>query len=304
MCTDRQDVSGNAGLWDQVLAMEWVKKYIHIFGGNPNDLTVFGQSGGSESISAHILSNVSNGYFSKAILESASCLSNVQMRSRSYATRVAHRFASFMNCEPTHDYIQCLQNKSVVELIIGQSAGILWNVNTPDAAPRALTAFFPFYLCFGNEIIPKNPNQLLQTGNFRRDLRVLLGHQTIEGAFLGMVIDIVYALFGRYNPSVPFVYVERQQVFKNIQNILTNKTFNSIAAQEYTQTFAPVYNALDTSRLRRAGMHAIGDYGLTCGTYYLSYANSQSPCYGSVWCNGPTHWDEIPLVFGFPYFQS
>ncbi|CAG2115885.1 unnamed protein product, partial [Medioppia subpectinata] len=70
LCTDRADAPGNMGLYDQFTALQWTKKYIAQFGGNPNDITVFGQSSGSMSASAHILSNMSNGYFNKAILQS------------------------------------------------------------------------------------------------------------------------------------------------------------------------------------------------------------------------------------------
>ena len=53
---DTEDVPGNAGIRDQVLAMEWVQDNIGMFGGNPDLVTVYGQSAGSFSSTYHLMS--------------------------------------------------------------------------------------------------------------------------------------------------------------------------------------------------------------------------------------------------------
>lgn len=65
--------SANAVLLDQRMAMRWVKENIAAFGGNPDDITIMGQSGGGWAILAHLVlyDGCHNGTFQKAIVRSA-----------------------------------------------------------------------------------------------------------------------------------------------------------------------------------------------------------------------------------------
>lgn len=62
--------SGNYGLFDQLAALQWVKKNIRAFGGDPDNITVFGQSAGACSVQALISSPLTAGLISKAIIQS------------------------------------------------------------------------------------------------------------------------------------------------------------------------------------------------------------------------------------------
>ncbi|XP_073820608.1 alpha-Esterase-8 [Musca autumnalis] len=69
------DVPGNAGLKDQVLALKWVKNNCHFFGGDPNNITLFGESAGGASAHYLMLTEQTKGLFHKAVVMSGSVLS-------------------------------------------------------------------------------------------------------------------------------------------------------------------------------------------------------------------------------------
>lgn len=56
---------GNAGLYDQQMALKWVRDNIKEFGGNPNNVTLFGESAGAVSASLHSVAPSSRGLFNR-----------------------------------------------------------------------------------------------------------------------------------------------------------------------------------------------------------------------------------------------
>ncbi|KAL1423094.1 hypothetical protein MTO96_021476 [Rhipicephalus appendiculatus] len=71
------EIPGNMGLWDQNMVLKWVQRNIASFGGDPNDVTLGGQSAGSTSVGLHVVSPHSKGLFKRAIMQSGSPLSMI-----------------------------------------------------------------------------------------------------------------------------------------------------------------------------------------------------------------------------------
>ncbi|EGV97018.1 Carboxylesterase 2 [Cricetulus griseus] len=74
LSTGDQHARGNWGYLDQVAALRWVQQNIAHFGGNPDRVTIFGESAGATSVSSHVVSPMSQGLFHGAIMESGVAL--------------------------------------------------------------------------------------------------------------------------------------------------------------------------------------------------------------------------------------
>jgi para-nitrobenzyl esterase len=79
-------VSGNYGMLDQIEALKWVKRNIASFGGDPANVTIFGQSAGGLSVMYLLASPPARGLFAKAIAESAYMVSTPELKQAKYGT--------------------------------------------------------------------------------------------------------------------------------------------------------------------------------------------------------------------------
>ncbi|CAG2177018.1 unnamed protein product, partial [Oppiella nova] len=109
---DDETAPGHLGLYDQLFALKWVRDNIHLFGGDRDEITMFGESAGSWSVSAHILSPLSKVLFKRAIMQSGVLMFNRDrpLRSTAEALSKAKDTARELGCdEYDYKWLDCLR---------------------------------------------------------------------------------------------------------------------------------------------------------------------------------------------------
>ncbi|XP_072926542.1 fatty acyl-CoA hydrolase precursor, medium chain-like isoform X2 [Hemitrygon akajei] len=112
-----EHMPANLGMVDQIEALKWVQENIKSFGGDPNSVTIFGESAGGISVSLLLASPLAKGLFHKAISESGTALLKLIFNTDPNAT--VQEIAGMVGCDlsTSLEVVTCLRNKSEVEIL-------------------------------------------------------------------------------------------------------------------------------------------------------------------------------------------
>ncbi|KAI8421993.1 hypothetical protein MSG28_009899 [Choristoneura fumiferana] len=214
LCLDTEDVPGNAGLKDQVAALKWVKENINKFGGDPSNVTVFGESAGGASTALHILSPLSKGLFKRSISMSGtpSCDWSVAFQPAKRAFTLG-KILGFETNDPAK-LLEFLQSVPAEKLIVT-------NPTVLSFEEKAINILKMYHFTpvveknFGQDyFINEEPLQILKQGR-TNTVDVLIGY-TSEEALLGIPAfeSELIKLYNRY----PEILVPRELLYQCTPN--------------------------------------------------------------------------------------
>ena len=114
-----------------------MRNNIHSFGGDKNQITIFGQSAGSCSVSAHVISPLSKGLFKRAILESSAFMFNKDRPpiTKEEALLNAKQLAKQLNCTDDKQWLKCLRKVDAKLLLPGPRLDFVWPVLGTEYIP-------------------------------------------------------------------------------------------------------------------------------------------------------------------------
>jgi para-nitrobenzyl esterase len=260
----------NLFLRDLVLALRWVRDNIAEFGGDPDNVTLFGESAGAHAVATLLAVPAAEGLFAQAISESPA---TGMVRSRQVASEFAAQFATLLGIRK-QDAAQALSQASPAELVVAQGRLI-------NEGMRNKLGAFPIGPVFGDDYLPLDPVETMRRGK-SHPVPLIVGTNAEEGR-----------LFTRFLPLLP----------------TTEPMIEALLAETDPAARARITGAYPDYPERSACMRLGGDFAFSLAAWEIAEAHgSHAPVYlyrydyaprMLRWSGlGATHGTELLAVFG------
>ncbi|TMS33352.1 hypothetical protein L596_001106 [Steinernema carpocapsae] len=303
LSTDDEVCRGNFGLYDQTLALKWVKDNIGQFGGNSENITLCGQSAGGASVDLLSLSPVSRDLFQKVIPMGGNAMCNFATNTAEHVRNECLRFAQEKGFKPDFNSSRLEQSKAMLEfykhishhdLQIGLFGirGHRINKRKLDLTP-----------VFGDEFLPKSIHELRKEAPKKT---CMVGAAEYEG--------LLFAALTFSKPTVAHIERGIRRAFLLNHND-KNEEVDKVVA-ELLSFYVPEKKKRDHKHLAFAVARVMGDSLVTYGqptyvkemtqnghrVYFYSFDYARSARFGIIHKFLPftaaTHGTEMPYLLG------
>ncbi|KAI9693000.1 MAG: hypothetical protein M1822_004995 [Bathelium mastoideum] len=263
--------NGNYGIGDQVTALDWVHAHISDFGGDPTQITIFGQSAGAASVRALLASPKAMGKYSAAIMES-------NLAGANYATPYSLYYNTSeemtVAANKILDYEGCLDASSQVDCLRGKSAYELANIGYVATLSR-------FIVIDGTYVVHKELplNESSQVASVPVLMGVMRDDGVIFTAYPNTTNSTAAITYNDYNASI----VQDNNLFPLPTDVYKNET------EALFNTISRVTTDADFRCLDYATAYSATEHGVFPAVYFYEFNRSyQSFFYNPDYsCNPP-----------------
>ncbi|XP_062600545.1 cAMP-regulated D2 protein-like [Saccostrea cucullata] len=281
LLTQDRRASSNYAILDQRQAMKWVKDNIRAFGGNPNMVTLFGQSAGAQSTVAHLLTKESSQYFQRAIVESAPL--SIPFKTEEEMIFISNMLFDQLKCSPKD--LDCLNKYSADEIAEAQL-----QIRKYPSSLKLLEFFEPWVPYVDGVIIPSQPLEAFRKG-------LVINKPLMMGTVSEETRIFIYEAYNKSLPALEYSLALSLTFPKKALDVLQMYP-PTVEPDQRDGLQIPATDFIFTCCTRNFTRNVLKQNGGLVWTYVYDHAFS-FPGWGKfTFCEGHVcHGSEIPFVF-------